>query len=926
VASSAAAMRTVESAAAQRHALLFAPAAHTSGISECGGVDGNEDRCHGDAAHAITAHMHVAESSGAGARESTDLFGGGGGGHQLDVPIFSEMEWLDADGGSVVRLAQELTSQVATLMQLLQLASDARNSAQARARELEQRHREAVAASDMAQELLADGDETMRLQLQTSMASEAEVKSLKKQLIAVESRASDRLSLAGASAERKVGALLEEKQAEFARKEVALQKTIRELQRGIESKKALTALAQQKKKDEEARAAAAEARLSSVGDKTQRLEAAEAFAKRDVAEARRARDEQRTQVVLLQQQLADAEAERAKAEGRAAQARKAAHSKSREAQDLRSQVAKWESALSFAQQLHKEAVEEANLLRQELTARADGGGLDEAVCHEVLVSEEQVTDVLHILQELLGRVELVVNRRGELEVELSLAQQRLINEREHSQDLAAAMAQSPVEHDRKQHLLQSTLDVKLRSDRQRLAAGDAAASGGGRETALGARECLVAQRFQAWTEREEAAEAQRESDKVKMESLAGQSEELRASADSAFQQAAAAVQQATEVLEQLVATRVQHAFELSATALRVESVCVSSETLLEILSALSLAVCSTRAERTYHQQEWQRACGARGLQEQLQEAQVRELREKVAVLGVTIISEAAGAVEELSSLGVLCAEALQQGAVLVTQLRSQIQEVEHSKNEAELKVTVQRRKAAEIMEQLRQDLLTAKRLHTVAPSPLPPTRMHMRGRGGRDQGRGSSASSSTPSPSRRPRQMQRNGTGNSDRRSTSASGGSSSSSQERVKRGERALARRGRGTLASGRVDKQPNARDNGTRSINSRALSHQRPSQQAVVASYPNASRCTLHDGKKHGGSNGGGDGERDVLLERLRESRLLLVENEELLESECVSVIGFVLAPLLGCLDANECVYNTCMYTLLADTPAHTCIDTLT
>ena len=48
----------------------------------------------------------------------------------------------------------------------------------------------------------------------------------------------------------------------------------------------------------------------------------------------------------------------------------------------------------------------------------------------------------------------------------------------------------------------------------------------------------------------------------------------------------------------------------------------------------------------------------------------------------------------------------------MTQLRSQIQEVEHSKNEAELKVTVQWRKAAEIMEQLRQDLLTAKRLHT----------------------------------------------------------------------------------------------------------------------------------------------------------------------------------------------------------------------
>ena len=178
--------------------------------------------------------------------------------------------------------------------------------------------------------------------LDLSMASEAEVKSLKKQLIAVESRASDRASLAGASAERKVCALLEEQQAEFARKEVALQKTIRELQRGIESEKGLTALAQQKQNHGEARAAAAEARLSSVGDKTQRLEAAEAFAKRDVAEARRARDEQRTQVVLLQQQLAVAEAERAKAEERATQARKAAHSKSREAQDLRRQVAKWD--------------------------------------------------------------------------------------------------------------------------------------------------------------------------------------------------------------------------------------------------------------------------------------------------------------------------------------------------------------------------------------------------------------------------------------------------------------------------------------------------------------------------------------------------------------------------------------------------------
>ena len=93
-----------------------------------------------------------------------------------------------------------------------------------------------------------------------------------------------------------------------------------------------------------------------------------------------------------------------------------------------------------------------------------------------LLIENVFCNILYILQELLGRVELVVNRRGELEVELSLTQQRLINEREHSQDLAAAMAQSAVEllaiildrcclRSYSTALLQSTLEYDVEYDR-----------------------------------------------------------------------------------------------------------------------------------------------------------------------------------------------------------------------------------------------------------------------------------------------------------------------------------------------------------------------------------------------------------------------------------------------------------------------------
>ena len=266
----------------------------------------------------------------------------------------------------MVQQASKLTSQMATLLQLLQVASDGRDSAQARARALERKHKEqnaAIGASEMQRKGL---EERMRMLQETAAASEGEVKALKRQLASVEARCVDRISAAGSAADRKMLAFAEERQ----NNEAALQKTIRELQRTIETKKTVAAQAQQKLHEAEARASAAESKLAAVTNKIHRLESTEANAKREAAEARRGREEQRAQALELQQKLAQAEAACLKADERASKARKAAHAKTTEVEDLKIQMSKWENAMSFAQQVHHQAVEKSVTGQQELeTAR-----------------------------------------------------------------------------------------------------------------------------------------------------------------------------------------------------------------------------------------------------------------------------------------------------------------------------------------------------------------------------------------------------------------------------------------------------------------------------------------------------------------------------------------------------------------------------
>ena len=293
----------------------------------------------------------------------------------------SRMEWQGTAG--MVERASKLTSQVATLLQLLQVASDGRDSAQVRVRALERKHKEQLAAIGAAEVQRKGLEERMRVLQEAVVASEGEVKTLKKQLTSAEARCVDRVSVASAAAERKVLALAEEHQ----NKEAALQKTIRELQRTIETKKTIAAQAQQKLHEAEARTSAAESKFTSVADRMQRLESGEAVAKREAAEGRRGREEQRAHAIALQQKLAEAESACLKADERASKARKAAQAKSTEVEDLKIQVSKWESAVGFAQQLHQQALEERGIIEQELeTARTS--------CLDMQVQLDSCADVM----------------------------------------------------------------------------------------------------------------------------------------------------------------------------------------------------------------------------------------------------------------------------------------------------------------------------------------------------------------------------------------------------------------------------------------------------------------------------------------------------------------------------------------------------
>jgi len=197
--------------------------------------------------------------------------------------------------------------------------------------------------------------------------------------------------------------------------------------------------------------------------------------------------------------------------------------------------------------------------------------------------------------------------------------------------------------------------------------------------------------------------------------------------------------------------RIQHAVELSSSAGEVEAACCGAERLVEVVKAVSLAVGGVRAEHELERVTWE---------EQRRQGEVcaRKMRESVSRACVGICGGVVGAM----SLSLKVAESLQgleEEGTLVQQLRAEVAALEASKQAADLKVVSQRRKAAQVMEDLRSDLVEANSKQKQAAASLhAQQRRHpaldRRGRGRpvcRGPGRLSpSSSSSSPSSSRSP--------------------------------------------------------------------------------------------------------------------------------------------------------------------------------
>ena len=336
-------------------------------------------------------------------------------------------------------------------------------------------------------------------------------------------------------------------------------------------------------------------------------------------------------------------------------------------------------------------------------------------------------------------------------------------------------------------------------------------------------------------------------------------------ADSAAERAALQSNARAAVEDQVLDLRIRHTVELAETARGVEKVGEVCEGLLETVSALSLFIQSTWAACERKQKAWRQERAELEWRECEREAQHNEVR-----AGLAKCLECVGEdVEEMLRLTLevedgLRAEAEEQ-AMLVKHLRCALAELQAGKHEAELKVQAQRRKAAQVIEQLRQDLIQAQELHALelqeheasSPGPAPsPSDKRIQGKATPVRGRvgskvveehSSSSSFSSSSPTRRklPGQVWARGSAVDavDDQNSVTNGSSSPGPRQRG----------GRGTTGAGREAKRR--------------------------------------------GSERGEDGEREVLLEALRKSRLLLAENERLLESACPKALPQRPAPLAPC-----------------------------
>lgn len=361
-------------------------------------------------------------------------------------------------------------------------------------------------------------------------------------------------------------------------------------------------------------------------------------------------------------------------------------------------------------------------------------------------------------------------------------------------------------------------------------------------------------------------------------------------ADSAAERAALQSNARAAVENQVLELRIRHNVELAETAHGVEKVGEVCEGVLETVSALSHFIWSTWAACERKQKAWRQERAELEWRECEREAQHNEVRS-----GLAKCLECVGEdVEEMLRLTLemedgLRAEAEEQ-VMLVKHLRGAIAELQAGKHEAELKVQVQRRKAAEVIEQLRQDLIHAQELHTLelqeheasSPGSSPsPSDKRIQGKTKPQASRGrvgsngvveehsSSSSFSSSSPTRRklPGQIWARGSAVDavDDQDSVSNDSLSPSPWRRGRRGTTGRGTTGRGTGAG--------------------------------------------REGNRRGPGRGE-DGEREALLEALRKSRLLLAENERLLESACPKAL-LLLHPLISVplpLLAALCVWMPC------------------
>jgi hypothetical protein len=338
-------------------------------------------------------------------------------------------------------------------------------------------------------------------------------------------------------------------------------------------------------------------------------------------------------------------------------------------------------------------------------------------------------------------------------------------------------------------------------------------------------------------------------------------------ADSAVERAALQSEAREAAEEQLLQLCIGQEVGLAETARGVERIGEVCERVLQTVAALAVLVQSTRAAHEREQHAWRQERAQLEWRECEREAQHNEVRD-----GVSKRLEIVG--EDVEDMLRLVLEVdhgfradTEEQALLVKHLRDTIAELQAGKQEAELKVQVQRRKAAQVIEQLRQDLILAQEQHALEVQ-------------GHDASAFDSSSPSHEGVQDKPRQPLTRGRVGRNRVVKESSSSSSTP-----------LSRSPRGKLP-GQITQ---------RDIADAANDDRHTSSDESSSPSPAEARRRRRQGKtgrgvgkgREGNDRGPGrweDGEREALLESLRKSRLLLAENERLLESACLYALSLL------------------------------------